>query len=144
MKTALTKVSPPITALLAGLLFGAGLSISGMTDTSKVLGFLDIFGIWDASLMFVMGAALAVTIPAFMWIKKRDKPLLDSCFYLPGNNSIDGRLLAGSAIFGTGWGLYGYCPGPAIAALSSLHSDSLIFILCMLLGMFLASKIAQG
>ncbi|NRB38024.1 MAG: YeeE/YedE family protein [Pseudomonadales bacterium] len=129
-----------IIALIAGTLFGLGLAVSGMSDTQKVIGFLDIFGHWDASLMFVMAVGIAATAPAFHFILRRSKPLIADKFYLPCNTAIDKKLLLGSALFGIGWGLYGYCPGPAIASLSYLNIDSAAFVASMLAGMFVANK----
>ena len=97
--------------LFAGTLFGLGLAISGMVNPAKVIGFLDITGDWDPTLAFVMGGALLVTIPAFRLILKRSRPVLADKFELPTKKDVDGRLLAGSAIFGVGWGLAGFCPG---------------------------------
>lgn len=129
-------------SLAAGVIFGAGLLISGMMDPAKVKGFLDLFGNWDPSLMFVMGSALAITIPAFHFILKKDKPSAAPLFDLPLNNAIDKPLLLGAAVFGIGWGLYGYCPGPAISSLASLSLSSLIFVLCMIVGMFAAQAVS--
>ena len=95
-----------LTALLCGILFGIGLAVSGMTDTAKVLGFLDLFGSWVPDLVFVMGGAVCVTLVAFRFIMKRDRSLLGELMSLPSNTAIDGRLLAGAAIFGIGWGVY--------------------------------------
>ena len=131
----------PLAALLCGILFGIGLAISGMTDTAKVLGFLDLFGSWIPDLAFVMGGAVCVTLVSFRFILKRSAPLLSENFKLPGNNAIDGRLLAGAAIFGIGWGVYGYCPGPAISALVYLDVKTVIFVVAMLLGMALANRV---
>jgi len=125
-----------IVPLLAGVLFGIGLAVSGMTDTRVVLGFLDLAGDWNPALMFVMGGALAVTVPGFhLLLKKRNAPLLCDCYNLPENTSVDKPLLIGSAIFGIGWGLYGYCPGPAIASLGSLNTEPVVFVAAMLAGM---------
>ena len=129
-------------ALLAGTIFGAGLTISGMTNTNKVIGFLDVTGNWDASLFFVMAVALMVVIPAFYFIQRWQKPVLGNEFCLPDNNTlINKKLIVGSSLFGIGWGLYGYCPGPAISSLTYLNMDSYIFVLMMLVGMFAASRI---
>jgi len=133
-----------ITALLCGALFGFGLAMSGMTDTAKVRGFLDLFGNWIPDLAFVMGGAVCVTIIAFRFVLKRDRPLLAPKFHLPTNRSIDGPLLLGAIIFGVGWGIYGYCPGPAISALVYLDSKTGIFVVAMLLGMFLASRVGKA
>jgi uncharacterized membrane protein YedE/YeeE len=129
-----------LTALLCGLIFGVGLAMSGMTDTAKVIGFLDIFGQWVPDLAFVMGGAVLVTVVAFRLVLRRDNPLLADSFALPTNTTIDGRLLGGAALFGIGWGIYGYCPGPAISALVYLNTDTVIFVAAMLAGMVIAHK----
>jgi|TARA_R110001599_G_scaffold149671_1_gene333627 uncharacterized membrane protein YedE/YeeE len=130
-----------IFALISGVLFGAGLLISGMMDPAKVIGFLDLFGAWDPSLAFVMGSALLITVPAFRFIFKQSKPMLADGFILPLKQSVDKPLLLGSAIFGIGWGLYGYCPGPAISSLANLNLAGFIFIPSMLAGMYISSKV---
>ena len=109
-----------LVGLLCGIVFGIGLAMSGMTDTAKVLGFLDIFGHWVPDLAFVMGGAVAVTLVAFRFVLRMQRPLLSPKFSLPATRVIDGRLLGGAAIFGIGWGIYGYCPGPALSAISYL------------------------
>jgi uncharacterized protein len=124
-----------IAALAAGLIFGAGLAISGMTDPAKVLGFLDLFGRWDPSLAFVMGGALAVAIPGYAWARTRGRPVLEPEFAAPASNRIDSRLIGGAAIFGVGWGLAGFCPGPAIANLSTGNWRVFVFVAAMLAGM---------
>ncbi|NCF17040.1 MAG: YeeE/YedE family protein [Haliea sp.] len=133
-----------LTALLCGILFGIGLAVSGMTDTAKVLGFLDLFGSWVPDLVFVMGGAVCVTLVAFRFIMKRDRSLLGELMSLPSNTAIDGRLLAGAAIFGIGWGVYGYCPGPAISALGYLETNTAIFVVAMLVGMALANRVGRA
>ncbi len=130
-----------VIALLCGLVFGVGLAVSGMTDTAKVLGFLDVSGSWVPDLAFVMGGAVCVTLLAFPLVLRRGKPLLSASFSLPLNKSIDGRLLGGAAIFGIGWGIYGYCPGPAISALLYLDWKTAVFVTAMLLGMALANRV---
>lgn len=130
-----------IVALVCGVIFGLGLAMSGMTDTAKVIGFLDIFGNWVPDLAFVMGGAVLVTLVAFRLVLKRSKPLLANGFQLPTNTTLDGRLLGGAALFGIGWGIYGYCPGPAISALAYLNTDTVIFVGAMLAGMALANKV---
>lgn len=127
-------------ALLCGTLFGIGLALSGMTDTAKVLGFLDLFGNWIPDLAFVMGGAVCVTLIAFRFVLKREKPVVAIEFSLPANKAIDGKLLLGSALFGIGWGVYGYCPGPAISAMVYLQSNTFIFVGAMLVGMMLAAR----
>ena len=130
-------------ALLCGLVFGVGLAVSGMTDTAKVLGFLDLFGTWVPDLAFVMGGAVCVTLVAFRFVLKMKRPLLSPSFSQPGKTAIDGRLLTGAAIFGIGWGVYGYCPGPALSALLYLDSKTLIFVVAMLIGMALANRVGR-
>ena len=113
-------------ALGAGFLFGIGLWVSGMANPTKVLGFLDITGDWDASLMLVMGGAVAVTLVGFRMYKSK--------FELPTRKDIDVPLIAGSAIFGIGWGIAGYCPGPAVTALTTLSNESIVFVIAMIAG----------
>jgi uncharacterized protein len=127
-------VSALYSALGAGFLFGIGLWVSGMANPRKVLGFLDITGDWDASLMLVMGGAVAVTLVAFRLVLKRPAPLFDKIFFIPETKSIDFPLIAGSAIFGIGWGIGGYCPGPALTALSTLSTESVVFVAAMIAG----------
>lgn len=129
-----------LSGLICGLMFGAGLALSGMTDTAKVLGFLDIFGQWIPDLAFVMGGAVAVTAFAFSVVLRRQRPLFAPAFSLPLSTHIDGRLIAGSALFGIGWGLYGYCPGPGLAALVYGNAGAVSFVLSMLAGMGLATR----
>lgn len=128
-----------LAALLSGLLFGAGLVVSQMVDPAKVLGFLDIGGIaagaWDPSLAFVMAGALAVTAPGYWLVLRRQAPLAAPSFQVPTRRDIDAKLLAGAAIFGLGWGLAGYCPGPAIAALVFGRAETVVFVVAMLAGM---------
>lgn len=124
--------------LFCGILFGTGLALSGMTDTRIVLGFLDVFGAWNPTLLLVMCGALTVTIPGFYLVQKRPKPVCEDRFSMPTKRKIDGKLIAGSAIFGVGWGLYGYCPGPALAAVAYANLHALLFVLAMLAGMRLS------
>jgi uncharacterized membrane protein YedE/YeeE len=124
-------------ALLAGVVFGLGLAVSQMINPAKVLGFLDFAGAWDPSLAFVMAGALGVTAVGYRFALKRPAPLLAARFDLPTLRQIDGRLLAGAVIFGIGWGLVGFCPGPAIASLALGVKESLIFVGAMLAGMAL-------
>ena len=121
-------------ALGAGFVFGIGLWLSGMANPQKVLGFLDITGAWDASLMLVMGGAVAVTAVAFRLVLKRPAPLFEKRFFIPLLRSIDFPLLAGAALFGIGWGIGGYCPGPALTALSSLSAETIVFVIAMIAG----------
>jgi uncharacterized membrane protein YedE/YeeE len=124
-------------ALMVGLLFGIGLIVSGMTDPAKVTGFLDLAGNWDPSLAFVMGGAILVGVFAFGLARKRERSLLGEPMRLPTATDIDRRLVLGSLAFGAGWGLAGYCPGPALASLASGGVKPLIFTLAMLAGMAL-------
>jgi hypothetical protein len=121
-------------ALGAGFLFGIGLWVSGMANPKKVLGFLDVTGDWDASLMFVMGGAVVVTAIAFRFVLRKEKPFFGESFHLPTKKDIDVPLVAGSAIFGIGWGIAGYCPGPALTALTTLSTESIIFVAAMIGG----------
>ncbi len=130
-----------VVGLLSGIIFGVGLAVSGMVDRNKVLGFLDIAGQWDPSLMFVMAAALIVSVPGFYWVLKQPRPLLAEKFFLPIQKTIDKPLIIGGGIFGVGWGLYGYCPGPAVASLVYFNIDSLIFVFSMLSGIALVQLV---
>lgn len=118
-----------------GLLFGFGLILSGMVSPAKVLGFLDLAGIWDPSLAFVMGGALCVGVIGFGLAKRRGKTLNGNALSLPGTQQVDRRLVIGSLLFGIGWGIAGVCPGPAIVALGQGVAMSWIFIVAMLIGM---------
>lgn len=126
-----------LTAFLAGLLFGSGLILSGMTNPAKVLAFLDVAGQWDPSLAFVMLGAIFVAAIAFRFAGSRTRSLLGSSVHLPGATRIDGRLVAGSVVFGAGWGTVGYCPGPALAALAVGGRPTLVFVAAMVAGMAL-------
>ena len=126
-----------LTALISGTLFGIGLALSQMINPAKVLGFLDLFGSWDPSLALVMGGALAVTAGTFAAIRRRPAPLLAETFRLPGKKEIDARLLSGAAIFGVGWGLAGWCPGPALSSLGLGSWRALVFVAAMGIGMAL-------
>jgi len=126
-----------LVAFLAGLLFAIGLVISGMTLPSKVVGFLDVFGHWDPSLAFVMLGAVGVYATLSRLIARRTKPVLSDSFQIPASGAIDGRLVAGAAIFGVGWGLAGYCPGPAVVSAGSGSRSALVFVSAMLGGMLL-------
>lgn len=124
-----------IAALAAGLIFGLGLILSGMTDPSKIIGFLDLAGRWDPSLAFVMGGAVLVGMVAFRFSRGREKSLLGDVLRLPTARQIDRRLVLGGLAFGTGWGLAGYCPGPALVAAAQGGTQALIFVAAMLAGM---------
>lgn len=125
-----------LTSLFAGLLFGLGMVISGMADPAKVMGFLDVAGDWDPSLMFVMGGALMVFMPAYFFlIKPKSKPVNAEKFCLVTNQSLDSRLISGAAIFGIGWGLAGICPGPALSSLALGNPGVWIFFASMMVGL---------
>jgi uncharacterized membrane protein YedE/YeeE len=124
-------------SLLCGLLFGAGLLISGMVQPAKVLAFLDIFGAWDPSLIVVMAAALAVSAPGLALAKRHARPLFAEECSWPTGTGLDPQLMLGSATFGIGWGLVGLCPGPALESLATLSPDVLIFVVAMTAGMIL-------
>jgi uncharacterized membrane protein YedE/YeeE len=117
-----------LVSLGSGLLFGLGMAIAGMTDPAKVLGFLDVTGTWDPTLAFVMGGALAVNAVAYALTRRRARPVFGVRFHLPTRSDIDARLVVGAAIFGLGWGLVGFCPGPALAGLASGSVTVLIFV----------------
>ena len=123
-------------ALLCGIIFGIGLSLSQMINPNKVLNFLDITGKWDRSLIFVMMGALAVAFVSFKWILKRPAPLLAESFHISQKSSVDKTLVLGAAIFGIGWGMSGYCPGPAVAGLGLLSFESVVMVLAIYLGFF--------
>jgi uncharacterized protein len=124
-------------AFLAGLVFGVGLLVSGMTDPGKVIGFLDLAGAWDPSLGFVMGGAVLVGLFAFGFAKKRARSFFGGAMHLPHNRDIDNRLVGGSLVFGIGWGLAGFCPGPALVSFAAGEEKAAIFVAAMLIGMLL-------
>jgi len=124
-----------IAPFLCGLIFGAGLLVSGMVQPTKVLAFLDIFGAWDPSLAVVMAAALAVAIPGFAFANRRTQPILARQNFLPGKTQVDAPLLLGAGLFGIGWGLVGLCPGPALESLATLSPGVVVFVVAMAGGM---------
>jgi uncharacterized membrane protein YedE/YeeE len=128
-------------ALVSGLVFGAGLFVSGMMNPAKVLGFLDVTGAWDPSLAFVMGGALAVNALAYAVTRRRARPLFAETFALPTRLDLDRDLLVGSALFGVGWGLVGLCPGPALASLSRGEPQIFVFVAAMLFGLWLDRRV---
>jgi uncharacterized membrane protein YedE/YeeE len=123
-------------ALISGLIFGTGLVISGMTQPTKVLGFLDVFGAWDPTLAFVMGGALAVSLPGFYFARGRTRPLFAAHFRWPTRSEIDTPLIGGAMLFGIGWGLVGLCPGPAIVNLATFLPQIVVFIAMMGVGIY--------
>jgi uncharacterized membrane protein YedE/YeeE len=129
-----------VVAFASGLLFAVGLGIAGMTQPSRVIGFLDVFGAWDPSLALVMAGAIAVYMPVF-WGTRR---VLAQRLHLPTRKDVDVRLVAGAAMFGVGWGLAGYCPGPALVSLATLTAPALAFGVAMLAGMRLHRRLARS
>ena len=126
-----------LAALVVGFIFALGLGLSGMTQPQKIIGFLDLFGNWDPSLMFVMIGAIAVHFVTYKIIRKQKSPLLDSSWHVPTKNDLTPALLVGSFIFGIGWALGGFCPGPAVASLASFSLSPFVFVVSMILGMFI-------
>ncbi|MEC8377676.1 YeeE/YedE family protein [Alteromonas macleodii] len=124
-----------IASLICGLLFGFGLIVSGMSNPARVLNFLDFSANWDATLAFVMGGAILVAAPGMFWVRKRSKPLFANKFDIPTSKTIDAKLILGSAAFGIGWGISGFCLGPAVVAIASLQTDVLLFVGAMIVGM---------
>lgn len=133
---------PAVFAALSGLLFGLGLAVSGMADPDKVLNFLDPLGDWDPSLALVMAGALMVTLPGFAWVRRRGAAVCGP-LQLPTNTRVDRELLLGAAIFGVGWGLAGYCPGPALAGLGRLAPESLWVVPAMFAGFWIADRLKR-
>jgi len=124
-----------VSQYLIGVLFGLGLLVSGMSNPEKILAFLDLGGAWDPSLIFVMGGAVLVGLVAFYLAKKRTQSFFGDTLQLPTRRDIDRRLVIGSLFFGLGWGIAGFCPGPALVALGTGHAKALVFVLAMLVGM---------
>ena len=131
----------PWIAFAAGLLFGLGLSLGGMTQPAVVLGFLDIFGAWDPRLVFVMAGAVLTTAVGYRLLLRRPRPLLAERFQWPTLRRIDVRLVGGAALFGIGWGIAGYCPGPALASLGAGVPALLVLVACMIAGWWLAARL---
>ena len=126
-----------IVSCISGIIFGVGLSVSNMINPEKVLGFLDIFGLWDPSLIFVMMGAIIISAPVFFLFRSKNKPLFADNFTMPTLKSIDKNLIIGSSIFGVGWGMAGFCPGPAISSLALLNTYSVYFVLSIVGGFLL-------
>lgn len=134
-----------LSALVAGLLFGIGLALSGMLDPARVRGFLDIAGNWDPTLAFVLCGAVIVATIGYRLALLAGRPLLDERLHLPTKTAIDGPLIVGSAIFGIGWGMAGFCPGPAVAALPLVWKPAAVFVAAMLAGMLIHDRfVARG
>lgn len=130
-------IKQTITALILGILFGVGLTVSQMVNPAKVLAFLDVAGNWDPTLLLVFLGALVIALPAYQIVLRRGRPLFAGTFHLPSLQHIDTRLVGGSALFGIGWGLIGLCPGPALSSLAFLRWESLLFVISMFVGMAL-------
>lgn len=124
-------------SFIVGLLFAAGLAVSGMTQPQKVIGFLDLFGSWDPSLMFVMGGAIGVHALVYFFAIKKPKPVCADSWNVPNKKEITPSLIIGAILFGSGWGLAGYCPGPAITSLATLSPAIIIFVISMISGMLI-------
>ena len=131
-------------ALISGIIFGLGLSLSQMINPEKVISFLDISGDWDPSLAFVMMGALAVTFISFKWVLNRSEPILESGFHLSKRSEIDKALLGGAAIFGIGWGMSGFCPGPAVASLGLGSIEAVVMVLSIYAGFFCQKWLSNG
>ncbi len=132
-----------LTVLASGLIFGIGLTISGMVNPGKIINFLDLTGSFDATLIFVMGAAVTITTLGYYFVLKQTQPLFADHFHLPTVKDIDWRLIGGSALFGIGWGLSGFCPGPAISSLAFGHSESVIMLIAMAMGAYIARFVKE-
>ena len=130
-----------VLALFSGLIFGLGLTVSSMTNPAKVIGFLDILGKWDPSLGFVMGGAILITAPMLYFLKYKNHLILASKIELPQKNNIDFFLVIGACLFGIGWGMVGFCPGPAISSIALLNPFSLLFVGSMIVGFYLSQII---
>ncbi|EJJ28458.1 YeeE/YedE family protein [Rhizobium sp. CF142] len=135
------KISQFGAALASGIVFGFGLSLSGMLNPARVQGFLDVFGAWDPSLAFVLGGAVVVAFIGVQVMKRMRHPAFDDSFHVPTSRRIDTPLVIGSALFGLGWGIGGFCPGPAIASLSVGLSQTFLFVIAMLVGMTLHDRV---
>ena len=131
------------TSLLAGLVFGIGLIVSGMADPAKVIGFLDLAGRWNPSLALVMAGAIAVGVIAFAFARRRTRSFLNTAMALPANSAVDRRLVLGSIVFGIGWGIAGFCPGPGLVALGMGESKALIFVVAMVAGMAVFERLER-
>lgn len=132
-----------VSALFAGLLFGLGLMVSGMADPAKVLGFLDLFGLWNPSLIFVMMGAILLGAPAFFLAHRRRRSILGLPMQIPAAASLTVRLIAGSAVFGIGWGLAGFCPGPALVSAAAGYPKAIGFVAAMIAGMLLFDQLER-
>ena len=132
-----------ILSLISGLIFGLGLTISNMTNPAKVLAFLDLFGYWDPSLIFVMGGAILVTSPLLFFLKDKNNLVLTGQTFLPDKKNLDSSLIFGSLIFGLGWGAVGFCPGPAISSIALINPYSILFVISMFIGFYISQIIKK-
>jgi hypothetical protein len=130
-----------IISLISGIIFGVGLAISNMINPAKVLGFLNFFGQWDPSLIFVMIGAILISAPFFFLFRNKNKPLFAEIFSIPKIKTVDSKLIVGSSLFGVGWGLVGFCPGPAIASLALANGYAIFFLISMFGGFFLVRAV---
>jgi len=137
------RVGSLLLAGLTGALFGAGLLVSGLVQPARIVGFLDMFGDWDPTLLVALGAAVAIYAPAFRWIRRRSAPWFDVKLYLPTRRDLDVPLIAGSAVFGIGWSLGGFCPGPGIVSAASGSLAGVTFLAAMLVGMYVQHRVAS-
>jgi len=131
------------TAYLIGLVFGLGIALSGMANPAKVLNFFDVAGTWDPSLAFVMGGALIVTLIGYRLVLKRRRPVIEERFQIPHTRAIDARLVGGSAVFGIGWGIAGFCPGGALPAIGTGRMDVILFVIALIAGIYAAQGIIR-
>jgi hypothetical protein len=130
-------------AYVIGLIFGLGIAISGMANPAKVLNFFDLAGSWDPSLAFVMGGALIVTFAGYQFVLRRSRPIIEDRFQIPHNRNIDMRLIGGSALFGIGWGISGFCPGGVLPVLGTGQSEVILFVLALVAGILAAQAITR-
>jgi uncharacterized protein len=133
-----------LVAFACGLVFALGLGLSGMTHPQRILGFLDVLGTWDPTLMFTMMGAIGVHMPLSYLVRRRASPVLDSTFHLPTKRELDAPLIVGSAMFGVGWALGGFCPGPAMVSVLGGHRDNVVFLIALLAGMALQGLVARS
>jgi len=136
----MTKLS----SLISGIIFGFGLTVSGMVNPAKVLGFLNIFDAWDPSLIFVMIGAILIFSPLYFIFKRKSRPIFAKIFVIPSKKNIDKNLIIGASMFGAGWGLVGLCPGPAISAISFLNTNIYLFVLFMFIGFYIGNLFKIG
>jgi uncharacterized membrane protein YedE/YeeE len=133
-----------IIIIASGILFGLGLSVSEMVNPARVLGFLNILGPWDPTLIFVMGGALTVAVPGFQYARLMHKPVLGMSFSMPGKKDLDKKLILGAVLFGIGWGLAGICPGPSLVALNAFDGRIVLFVVALLAGLLFHDKVLSS